>query len=279
MSKNKGNISVWLVISLITVVAVFTYLQAPRLFKVTKDISILENTIRGNDKDTSMYTVSVEKLKQPLNHTFEGNNSSPSLFEFERLVFTNKENGEKKSFSLYELLDESILEEFKKVEYEIQESLSINLLKFNYENTHYYGIINIVPGADPPVYSSAGIFKINTQTWEVEKYPLPIQSFFHDIKPEALNTDMETVLIEVASPDNQLYLYTYDFVNKETELIVHYANSIFQEILPGEYGYLGYFHPRFGDGSNRKLDAIWLDNNIIKYTDFVSREEIVKKID
>ena len=212
-------------------------------------------------------------------NVFKENEKGPMILVMDNLIYVNLVNGEKKEFDLYALASEEILNPLKAIPEQIQLTLFPNLLKWSSDNQNFWGAISLASSAAPPANDSMSFFKINTSTFQVEKFALP-GSYINTLKPQSLNLEKEAVLLETATSKNELYLYLYEIPTKKQTTIVSYPNSIFSKYLPGKYGFLGYFYPSFlgDDVESRQLESKWVDNNTISYIDFVTRKEVIKKI-
>ena len=277
MDKNRGNAFAWLII--LASVGVISLLLFAKQYTNAPSVNNITTNNTNTSVGGSIFNVTSVMLDQPIKHTFIDNPNGAALIQNEKLVFTDKSTGEKKEFGLYDLLANKTIQTYKSNTYEVRYSLRLLELKFDSENTNYYGLVTIIPGADPPVNEAATLFKINTQNWNVEKYALPMKNYIRDITPEALNTNMNILLLEVASPDKQLYLYSFSYVNGKEKLLKVYDKETFEKYLPGKYGFLSYLHPWFGDVESRTLNAKWINNTSLSYQDFVTREQITVTID
>jgi len=223
------------------------------------------------------YVFVVIQKSTPIANTFKENKDGPVILVRDDLVFVNLINKEKKKFDLYKLVSKDIIDPLKTIPVQTQYTLYVNLLKWSLDSNNFWGAVNLVSSADPPVNNSVSLFKINIDDWSIERFALP-GKYINSLGQQNLNLERNAVLFESATPKNELFLYLYEIPTQKKTTIVSYPSNIFSKYLPGNYGFLGYFHPGFLKVEPRQLNAKWLDKNTVSYIDFVTREEVIRKI-
>ena len=252
--------------------------QLPKIYKLEEIFAPAEKITSSQIAPNNSYAFVVIRKTTPVWHKFKENKEGPTIVVADDLIFVNLITKEKKVFDLYELAAKEIISPLKTIPGPTQYTLYVDLLKWSANNNEFWGAIDLVAGADPPVNDSVSLFKINTTNWIVERYPLP-GNYINTLGPDNLNLERKAVLFESATPKNELHLYIYSLLTKSKTTVVSYPNNIFSKYLPGEYGFLGYFHPQFLKTEPRQLNGKWLDQDTIFYTDFVTRQEVTKKIE
>lgn len=252
--------------------------QASKTYKLAEIFTPQEKIISSQIAPNNTYAFVLTQKSSPIRTTFKENEKGPVILMMGNLSFVNLDTKEKRGFNLYYLASKEILEPLKTIPVQTQYTLQITPLKWSADSKHFWGAINLVSSADPPVNDSVSLFKINTPDLTVERYPLP-GNYINTLGQQNLNLDKKAVLFESATPENELYLYYYNIITKNKTTIVSYPNSIFSKYLPGENGFLGYYYPQFTETESRQLNAKWVDKDTVSYVDFVTRQEVTKKIE
>jgi len=253
-------------------------MQTTKTYKLEEIFTPEEKISSSQIAPNNTYAFVVTQKSAPIGNTFKENENGPVILVMDNLIFVNLSTKEKRDFDLYDLASKEIIDPLKTIPVQTQYTLYVNLLKWSASGNDFWGAINLVSSADPPVNDSISLFKINTQDWTIERFALP-GNYINSLGQQNLNLDKNAVLFESATPKNELYLYNYDFLTKKKAIVISYPNSIFSKYLPGKYGFLGYFHPWFLETESRQLNSKWFDKETILYTDFVTRKEITKKIE
>lgn len=162
----------------------------------------------------------------------------------------------------------------------IQFSLNLHLLDWTSDERYLWGVVSLNSSADPPAYSQLSFFKIDTKDWTVTKDLYPGQGYFLVPTSEKFRAYDARVLIEAIS-DNSLSLSVYSINDGKIQEIVKYPAETFSELLPGKYPFLSYFYPGLlGENKTpRQLNTKWGNGNTLSYLDFVTRKEIIKKLE
>lgn len=252
--------------------------QPLSLYKLEEIFEPSEKISSNQTAPNNIYAFAVTQKSTPVGNTFKENENGPIVLVMDNLIFVNLTTKEKRGFDLYELASKEIIDPLKTIPVQTQYTLYVNLLKWTPNSENFWGAINLVSSADPPVNDSVSLFRINTKDWTIEKFALP-GNFVNSLAQQNLNLERNAVLYESATSKNELYLYLYEILTKEKTIIVSYPNSVFSKYLPGKYGFLGYFYPSFSGVEPRQLEAKWLDKDTIFYIDFVTRKEVTKKIE
>lgn len=243
---------------------------------VSRDEKISKTKNAPNNNFVFLVTQKPVPVENKLKENVEG----PIIFIMDNLLFVNLVTGEKKEFDLYKLASEEIINPLKTIPVETQFRLYPNLLKWSSDSQNFWGAISLVSSADPPVNDSVSIFKINMINFNVEKFAIPGR-FINTLKPHNLNLEREAVLFETVTLANELLLYNYKIPTREKTVVVSYPTSIFSKYFPGKDGFVGYFYPHFlGETvESRPLEAKWINKDALSYIDFVTRKEVVKKVE
>lgn len=213
----------------------------------------------------------------PIAYFLTEDKNGPHIMVMDDLVFLDLVNKEKRKFDLYDLASTEIINPLRSIPVEVQFIFYVSLLKWSHDSNDFWGAVYLLSGADPPVNDSVSLFKINRQNWAIEKFALP-ERFINSLRDQNFNLEKNAVLFESVEND-ELVLYVYELTIKKKTILVSYDNSVFSKYLPGKYGFVGYFHPWFLETEDRRLNAKWLDSNTVSYVDFVTRQEIVKKVE
>jgi len=253
--------------------------ETTKTYKLEDIFTSSEKIISSQIALNNIYAFVTTQKSIPVENTFKENENGAVVLVMDNLIFVNLTTQEKKEFDLYKLASKEIIDPLKTIPVQVQYTLYADLLKWSVDSNDFWGAINLVPSADPPVNSSISLFKINIKDWSIEKFTLPGR-FINSLGQQSLSLESESVLFESATPDNELFLYLYEIRTEKKTTIVSYPNNVFSKYLPGKYGFLGYFHPwSLEIESNRQLYAKWIDKDTISYVDFVTREEVIKKIE
>jgi hypothetical protein len=253
-------------------------IQTTKKYKLEEIFTPEEKISSSQIAPNNTYAFVVTQKSTPVKNIFKENENGPVILVMDNLIFVNLSTKEKREFDLYDLASKEIIDPLKTIPAQVQYTLRINLLKWSADSNDFWGAINLVPGADPPVNDSVSLFKINTKDWTIERFALP-GNYISSLEQQNLNLDKNAVLFESATPKNELYLFNYDIPAKKKVVVVSYPNSIFSKYLPGKYGFLEYFYPSLWGAESRRLEAKWLDEETVSYTDFVTRQEVVKRIE
>ena len=238
-----------------------------------------EKIISSQIAPNNIYAFITTQKSIPVQNTFKENENGANVLVMDNLIFVDLSTQEKREFDLYKLASKEIIDPLRTIPVPVQYTLYVNLLKWSVNSHDFWGTINLVSSADPPVNDSVSLFKINIKDWSIEKFTLP-GHFISPLGQQSFNLERESVLFESATSDNELFLYLYEIQAKEKTTIVSYPNNIFSKYLPGKYGFLGYFYPQSLEiAETRQLYAKWLDKDTISYIDFVTRKEVIKKIE
>ncbi len=251
--------------------------QIAKIYKLEEIFTPEEKIISSQIAPNNIYAFAITRKLVPIQHILKENENGPIIEVRDNLIFVNLITKEKKEFDLYNLASKEIIDLLKTIPVPVQFTFHADLLSWSADSNNFWGAINLVLGADPPVNGFISLFKINTQNWTIERFALP-EGYINSLGQQNLNLDKNLVLFELVTPENELYLYSYNILTKDKTIVVSYPNSIFSKYLPGEYGFLGYFYPEFLETESRQLNAKWLDKDTISYTDFVTRQEVIKKI-
>ncbi len=250
--------------------------QTIKTYKLEDIFTSSEKIISSQIAPNNIYAFATTQKSIPVQNTFNENEDGCVVLVGDNLIFVNLTTQEKKEFDLYKLASKEIIDPLKTIPVPVQYKLYINLLEWSADSNDFWGAINLVPSADPPVNDSISLFKIDTKDWSIEKFTLPGR-FINSLGKQSLNLERESVLFESATPDNELFLCLYEIQAEKKTTIVSYPNNVFSKYLSGEYGFLGYFYPLFSKTESRQLNAKWLDKDTISYVDFVTRKEVIKK--
>jgi len=189
----------------------------------------------------------------------------------DNLLFINLNTKEQKEFNSKDLTTNEILS--YREETPMQSSVWIIPEEWTEDSKSFLGYTKLVTSADPPMPSEATIFKINVESWKVEKFQIPFEEGVI-ILSGGLNLEREAVLYERVS--DELSLYIYDFILGEKKIVISYSNEVFNTYCKHA---LDYNYPFGGDCYEKHLEPNWIDKNTISYFDFETREKIIKKID
>lgn len=195
------------------------------------------------------------------------------VFAFEYLHFVNLKTGEEKKIGLEKLVPSGFLSYTKKVLPELYYSYSAGSFKWSKDSKNLWGVIDLASSADPRTSEKIGVFRINVNTWEIEKIMIPTNSTFVGFpSPDALNIKRRALLFDAPLPDGGLALYLYDFNSGKKSVIVSYPGEIFKKYFKYFFDYnAGSWG---GTTKSRKLDPKWINDNTISYLDFETREEV-----
>ncbi len=208
--------------------------------------------------------------------------NGPVTEDMDNLTFIDIRTRELKLFDPYNLANQSMFDPLKTIKFPEQFSLNVNLLGWSSDSRFFWGLVNLRSSGDPPVSFAVSLFKIDTDNWTVEKFPIPGPSnqLIDWLQPQNLNEEKQAVLLDIVSPTKTLTLYLYDLQTQKETVIVSYPSDVFSKYFPGQDGFVLYINPEteLTGVDSRKLNEKWIDNDTISYTDLVTRNVVTQKM-
>lgn len=237
---------------------------------VENDFAI-EETYSSEISSDSVYKVEFVRIEPQITR-FEGNEEGVMVFHYHQLILSKTLGNQiLRRYSVFDLASDEIIDLIKDIEHPI--TYSLYLMPFGWDETteSYWGAINLVGSGDPSVSYRVSLYEIRPSENVITKFYLN-ESNINNLSKSNLNTTTGYLLYESAPTTNELYLKIFSLEDRSTTVIKHYPNEVFSTYLPGEYGFLIYFHPWFGDIESRQLEAKWTGFTTLTYKDFVTRE-------
>ena len=253
--------------------------QSDKLRKQVENQSLKEDIrFKKEEAPNGKYSVIVTRKDIPIWYRFQEAGDGPYVIEEFNLFFVNLITGDKKEFEIYDLAPKELLDPIKQIPATETYILDPTLLGWSADSNEFWGTTNIYwGGSDNPTPEAASLFKIDINTWNVERFMVPAQSI-EWLEKQDFNVERKLILVETITQKEELFLYLYDILKNKKTVIVSYPKTTLTKYLPVKYIDSAYFNPYLFQIESRSLNAKWIDSGSISYQDFVTREVIVKKI-
>lgn len=200
-----------------------------------------------------------------------------SLRDTQKVVtVVNQRTQASKSFSGAELINGEFIDSFDVDGEYLPFTLEGNFLTWSTDGKDYWGFVAVYSGADPPVNEAVMLYKIDTDTWHIDKYVIPGR-LVPMLTKQNLNLDRNEVVLESFSARNDLEIYRYNFITRSRSLVAMYPANLVAKYLGSEHPYLEYYYPISFGVDSRALHPRWIDANTIAYEDLVTRKTITVK--